>query len=370
MTPSPITVESSLEAKVLGVEDLQPVPLSPREAEWTLTPDMVEVSFEQFHLPSSDVEFNSSLTSLIQIGTNSGRTQIPKLLTDGTPRKRKYREIIKQRDEELGRLRERVAILEKKVFSLDVNPDLTVEWQDSEIQEICAKLPPHVAECVKNCLKNTLRTPKGYRFGREVKTLALAVKFIAPLAYRYLKPLFTWPSRKILEKFVQSWPRNPGCGYSSIKALELRSRGFTEAQKHVSICCDEMSLKVHVQFERNRDLIMGLEDYGDENRTSRVATSVLAVLVQGIGGKAWNHPLAYFFVHKTCRGSVLKQYVFEIITQLQSIGLHPCQMVTDQGPNFVGFSNIVRVSRERRFFEVNGHKIFYFFDSPHLIKTT
>jgi len=40
------------------------------------------------------------------------------------------------------------------------------------------------------------------------------------------------------------------------------------------------------------------------------------------------------------------------------------------GTIFVGFSDSVSVSTSRQFFEVNGEKIVYIFDSPYLLKAT
>ena len=203
--------------------------------------------------------------------------------------------------------------------------------ENRQIVELCSKLPPHIAACVRNSLANNNRNLLGNKYDRELKAIALGAHFLSPLAYRYLKPYFNWPSPRTLTQFIQSWPRSPGCTYSSIKTLELRSRGFTSDQKYVSICCDEMSLKTHLQYDRYRDLIVGLEDYGDENRTSRIASSVLTRMVQGIGGKPWSQPFAYFFVRKSCKGDVLKQYIFEVVSQLQGIGFHPYHFVCDQG---------------------------------------
>ncbi|XP_017469534.1 PREDICTED: uncharacterized protein LOC108361430 [Rhagoletis zephyria] len=362
----------------LGVEDFLPIPFSPEAADSASTSNCelfeVEASFEkslQSHQDEEDTPSSSlGSSNLVQTWANSRQSQTDFYLSDGTPRKRKYREELDSAKDEIKYLRNKVRVLENRVEYLLKEPSLPVNSQYRLISELICNLPAHLAICVKNCLKNAPRTPHGYRFDRELKTLALAVKFLSPIAFRYLKPLFKWPSKKTLELFVQGWPRNPGCNYSSLKALELRSRGFTDAQRYVSICCDEMSLKTNVQYERSRDMIIGLEDYGDENRTPSVASSVLTILVQGIGGNSWTHPLAYFFVHKSCKGHIMEKYIFQAIGQLQSIGLRPCQLVTDQGSNFMSFSRIVGVTKDRPFFEVNSEKIFYFFDSPHLLKST
>ncbi len=197
-----------------------------------------------------------------------------------------------------------------------------------------------------------------------LKTIALGVFFLSPVAYRHLKHQLDFPSESTLENFVTDWPRFPGCTQSSIKSLEIRSRGFSFEQKFVSISCDEMSLKCHLQYDRKFDRIIGIEDYGDENRTSRLATTAMTIMVQGIGGEPWSHPLAYFFVKGACKGDVLKKYILEVITQLQNIGLIPCHFVCDQGTNFQNFANLLGVSASRPFFNVNGKEIYFFTIAP------
>ncbi|XP_037930847.1 uncharacterized protein LOC119665688 [Teleopsis dalmanni] len=134
-------------------------------------------------------------------------------------------------------------------------------------------------------LENCSRLPNGCRYNTQLKTIALGVYFLSPLTYRHLRQSFNWPCERTLRNFVQSWPKSPGCTHSSIKALELRSRGFTYEQRFVSISCDEMFLRAHLQYDRHNDKIIGLEDFGDEDRTCKIASAVLTFMVQGIGGK-------------------------------------------------------------------------------------
>ncbi|XP_018800380.1 PREDICTED: probable deoxyhypusine synthase [Bactrocera latifrons] len=41
-----------------------------------------------------------------------------------------------------------------------------------------------------------------------------------------------------------------------------------------------MSLKDHLQYDRKFDWVIGIEEYGDENRTSRLATTAMTIMVQ------------------------------------------------------------------------------------------
>ncbi len=215
------------------------------------------------------------------------------------------------------------------------------------IGHFCSNFPPQISAIVQNNIKHFKRNSKS-RYDNYFKTLALGVYFLSPLAYRHLKPILRFPDERTLDEFVSEWPRDPGCNSSSIRCLELRSRGFSQEQKFVSILCDEMALKSHMQYLPKFDKIVGVEDYGDENRTSRIGNSAMTLMVQGIGGAPWSHPLSYFIVHGSCK----------------------CHFVCDQGSNFLNLARVLGVSEEHPYFEVNGKDVFFFNDCPHLLKNT
>lgn len=80
--------------------------------------------------------------------------------------------------------------------------------------------------------------------------------------------------------------------------------------------------------------------------------------------------MAYFFINNSCTGLALQKTVFAVISKLQSISVNVRVLTTDQGANFYSYANKMYVSSERPYFFVNGSKIFYIFDPPHLLKST
>ncbi|XP_069968056.1 uncharacterized protein [Bactrocera oleae] len=268
---------------------------------------------------------------------------------------------LEEKDQEVSYFKFQMKEMSKKINSIE--REIKNGGEGYSCEEILGRnLSPQINSIIKNSLVNCSRQPKGRRYDNYFKTLALGVYFLSPLAYRHLKPLLRFPEKRTLDEFVSEWPRDPGCSNSSLKCL--RSRGFTQDQKFVSILCDEMALKSHLQYVPKYDQIIGVEDYGDENRTSRIGDSAMTLMVQGIGGMPWSHPLSYFIVHGSCKGDIAKKYIFEAITQIQNIGLVPCHFVADQGSNFVYLSRILGVTEERLYFQVNGKDIFFFLIAP------
>ncbi|XP_054746303.1 uncharacterized protein LOC129250729 [Anastrepha obliqua] len=272
----------------------------------------------------------------------------------------KLKTILEEKGRYISYLKNQLAEVSKKLKKLEKEmSDKEKSFQQS--QSLRRNLPPQVSRIVENSLKNCNRQPNGRRYDNYFKTLALGVYFLSPVADRHLKSLLrVFPEEKTLYEFVSEWPHDPGSSSSSLKCLELRSRGFTQDQKFVSVLCDEMALKSHMQYVAKYDKIIGVEDYGDENRTCRIGNSDMTLMVQGIGGVPWTHPLSYFIVHGSCKRDVAKKYIFEAITQLQNISLTPCHFVCDQGSNFIYLARILGVSEERPYFQVNGKDVFFF----------
>ncbi|XP_067617072.1 uncharacterized protein [Eurosta solidaginis] len=363
----------------LGTEEFDPIfdssQLFNEASNLYLLAAVAEESQEEIDLLETEIQLDNDYLAIEPMVVQRG-SQTNLSLTSGADREKRLEEqnlklktALEEKDRNIIYLKYQLAEMATKVNNLKKELSDLEEGFDS-VRNLCSNLPPAISSVVQNSFKNDSRNPKGRRYDSYFKTLALGVFFISPLAYRHLKPLLRFPTERTLEEFVSEWPRDPGCSNSTLKCLELRARGFTQNQKFVSILCDEMALKSHMQYLPKFDKIVGLEDYGDENRTSRIGNSAFALMVQGIGGEPWSHPLAYFIVHNSCDGDVVKKYIFEDITQLQNIGLIPCHFVSDQGSNFKHLANALGVSEERPYFQVNGKDIHFFNDCPHLLKNT
>lgn len=86
--------------------------------------------------------------------------------------------------------------------------------------------------------------------------------------------------------------------------------------------------------------------------------------MQAIG----NYLYATFFVETTCRLNDLKNIIFETIIKLRISDAIVHALVTDMGSNFTHLSRDLRISKENPTFLVKKEKLFYIFDTPHLLK--
>lgn len=60
----------------------------------------------------------------------------------------------------------------------------------------------------------------------------------------------------------------------------------------------------------------------------------------------------------------------EAIQKLKNIGLKVIGLTSDMGSNFFKLSHLLKISTTKSYFKIDENKIYYIFDSPHLLKTT
>lgn len=135
--------------------------------------------------------------------------------------------------------------------------------------------------------------------------------------------------------------------------------------KNCTLAIDEMSLKTNLCYNIYKDQIIG---YDTVNTGHNLAKNVLVIMAQGIT-KKWKQPIAYFFVKSTFSGEQLKNTIIECVSKMKNVGITVRAIVSDQGSNFIELTRNLEITAEKPFFCVSDMKVFYFFDTPHLLKS-
>ncbi|CAI6351626.1 unnamed protein product [Macrosiphum euphorbiae] len=129
-----------------------------------------------------------------------------------------------------------------------------------------------------------------------------------------------------------------------------------------------MSIKTHLYYNVSKDLIVGFNQ-SKSVRTYDPAKHALVLMIRGINCN-WKQPIAYYLISNSCTAIDLNNIIFSTIRRLKNININVKSLVTDQGSNFLSFSKINGVSPDEPYFVVEGEKIIYIFDPPHLLKST
>lgn len=179
---------------------------------------------------------------------------------------------------------------------------------------------------------------------------------------------FCLPSPQTLMLLVKEINPAPGIIKDSfLTLLRKKVTNFSDENKICTLCVDEISIKANFFYNKNKDIVVGVADKGNGERTFEPATSATVLMARGIRSQ-WKQPLAYIFTKSGLSGTNLKQIIEEVICQLQSLNLKVVALVSDMGSNNILMAQKLNVCEENPYFYVQEQKIVYLFDTPHLLK--
>ncbi|KAF0739498.1 zinc finger MYM-type protein 1-like [Aphis craccivora] len=82
----------------------------------------------------------------------------------------------------------------------------------------------------------------------------------------------------------------------------------------------------------------------------------------------WKMPICYFLPATSVKNCILSELLVEVIKRLLDCGFHVKAVICDQGTNNVAALKLLKVTKDKPFFEVNERRIYSIFDTPHLFK--
>jgi hypothetical protein len=200
-----------------------------------------------------------------------------------------------------------------------------------------------------------------------MKAFALSLHHISGKAYRLLAKFFRLPSKSSLKKWVTGLPVSAGMTVKAKDYLQSKVQLMEESCRLCTLTMDEISLKANLQYDTAKDEVVGIEDFGNGDRTDNIATSALVFMARGIKDN-WKQPLGYLLVNESCPSEKLQTKLYEMLDTLTAIGLHVVTIISDLGSNFQKLLTHLKVTPQQPWFIYKGMKIVYLFDTPHLIK--
>lgn len=278
-------------------------------------------------------------------------TQTPSSLSWDSPRKHKMRMEI------------------KRLTSLAVRPKSDDEENLSK-DRITAYVRKHFDQGLANIIELHLnfqeKCPQAYRYTAEYKQFALTIYFLGPNVYKYLQKMLHLPSMSTLYRITKNWDISSGINDCVFCILKSKSQMMCERERNCVLCMDEMSIKKFLSYNRRKDEIIGFHKTSFEKKNP--AKSVFVIMARGLLSN-WKQPLAYYFVETITAEEILK-IINEVVVKLVAINMMVHAVVSDQGVNFIRFVKINSITSDHPYFYVEDTKLFYFFDAPHLLKST
>lgn len=227
-------------------------------------------------------------------------------------------------------------------------------------------------------IRNQKVNPRGRRYTLEEKILALSLYKKSGKGYRLLSKIFTLPSPRVLSTLLQCIPFKAGINHQIFQNLKEKVAKMEKLQdKACIVMFDEMAISPKLTYQRKDDVVIGLEDYGDE-KNGFIANHVNVFMIKGIH-RQWKQPVAFTFSKGPVKALKLKHLLKSIIMECQNIGLEVVATVCDQGTtNQTAINMLVKETNESFLrkgeentyfgFLVNGKEVIPLYDVPHLFK--
>lgn len=292
-------------------------------------------------------------------------TQTSTTLSFNSPRKRKYRDHIKNLTKENKSLRAKCQKLQDDLQTYQSS--ITLEQYKALTFKFCES--KDTAEFINTQVSQNTKKTRGRRYSKQMKAECLKIFFASPKVYRsYLRKTFCLPGPQTLLNEIRSIQINPGlCNPQFFEMMKAKIDCFEEKDKCCFLCIDEMSLKGNLFYNRASDNVVGLAQNTKGEQFFKPALTACVVMVRGICYK-WKQPLAYYFSHTTCSAPSLVEILTETVEKLKAIKLKVCGITTDMGSNNIQLANILDVTVDEPSFHIENSKLFYIFDIPHIIK--
>lgn len=284
--------------------------------------------------------------------TSSVALQTQKVLSSQTPRKTRFRKVIKQK--------------QRRILHFQRKPNVSDNSLNHFLKLCDEHLSPQLAKVVKFNAKNKYHEKA--RYSSEYKQFALNLYFLGPKVYRYLSKILQLPNTRTLRRLTQKWNISEDICPFIFSAIKMKSSQFKEDARACILCIDEISLKSNLFYNISNDEIIGFHKVNGHS-FYQPAKFAMALFAKGISVN-WKQPVGYVLPQSTCSGKDLEDILDNTIKELYAINLYVKAIVSDVGSNFHKFATEKGVTPETPYFYINNSKIFYLFDTPHLIKAT
>ena len=225
-------------------------------------------------------------------------------------------------------------------------------------------LPAKIVKFVESQVSlHSAKGKHGRRYNDETKSFALSLYHLSGKSYKMVSKLFCLPSKSSILKWISKMPNCTGFTQPSMDVNAAKVKTMSSIAKMCVVSMDETSLKSHLFYECSKDKVIGLEDFGDDTTSNKLATSAIVLMPRGIM-ENWKQPIAYYFVNESCSSNTVKEKVTDAISKLEKIGLNVLGVVSDIGSNFHKFVHEMGITPAN----LGSPTIFYIFDTPHIIK--
>lgn len=179
---------------------------------------------------------------------------------------------------------------------------------------------------------------------------------------------FHIPSLKSIYNYCPVKNLQPGFNPKLQKNLKNLTKKMKRRDKLAVLMFDEIAIRRDLDFNEKLDLIDGFEHLSEEERKNLIGKSVCVFMLRGLFSN-WKYVLNFFVTEKGMTGKTLKKIIEKNLKITKELGLRTKAVVCDQGSGNTKAFKLFGVTPEKPFAIIDGEKIYFLYDVPHLIKS-
>ena len=224
-------------------------------------------------------------------------------------------------------------------------------------------------EIFKTQMKLANIAKKGRRYSNLQRSFCMGLYFQSPRAYRFMSKVFTLPTARMIRYWLMKIYMEVGWNNSVFSFLKEKASSLRREDKLCGVTFDAISIKSGIYYDKKYDKFVGFEDCGQYHKGDKPAQYAMVFMAKGLCRK-WKMPLGYFLFHRSISAHILRTMIHDCVTKLLSCGLLPKFIVCDQDASNRSAVAKLNITCQKPFVEIDNEKIFFFYDTPHLLKST
>lgn len=214
---------------------------------------------------------------------------------------------------------------------------------------------------------------KSWRFKEDEKKFALSLYYNSPKGYTFMRKFLCLPTVRSLRRWLQNLNLACGINENILEVLKFKLSSSPLSDRAVSIVFDEMSIKQFISYNSQNDMFSGYEDFGNlanfiDSKSILQCNQALVIMLKGIK-HSWKQVIGYFLSNGPISGVKLKTIISSTIHKIYSINLIPKVIICDQGTNNQQLRKLLVVTKNEPWIIYEDNKIFFMYDTPHLLKS-
>lgn len=225
----------------------------------------------------------------------------------------------------------------------------------------------NIGENTKDFCKMLL-TPKNV-YTQKQKELACNLNFRSNSCYKFMREQlhFHMPSVRSIQNFFPIKQLQPGFSFKLNANLRTLARKMSKKERLAVLIFDEISIRKDLTYNDQLDQIDGFQHLSNEERTKLIGKHICVFMLRGLFSN-WKYVLNYFVTENAISAEKIKAIIGKNIKISKSCNISVRALCGDQGKNNVKSYRLIGVSPEKPYVIIEGVKIYFLFDAPHLIK--